>query len=333
MSFVGPDPEPAAARPWRQGDDRNGWRECGSTHRAPGERPLTKPVKPDLGRVQETLLIPLLARARETERRRGLLRDPRAIELVRRLDYDFEKWEGGRSLKGAMLRARMFDRYVEDFLVTHPRGTVVEIGCGLDTRFDRVDNGRVRWFDLDLPDAVALRRRFFDDEPRRTMVAASVLDSAWMNAVKATGGPWMFVAEAVLIYLDAPDARRAIVEIAQRFPGARIAFDTTGTRMVDTQDSHDAMRHLPRESWFRWKCDDPREIESWGANLRLAASKTFLDADRDLLDRVPLVLRLTARYAPFLLRRQASSYRLNLATVEGGAQAATGDGGAEETTT
>ena len=66
-----------------------------------------------------------------------------------------------------MLCARMFDRYVEDFLATHPRGTVVEIGCGLDTGFDRVDDGRVRWFDLDLPDAVALRWRFFDDEPRR----------------------------------------------------------------------------------------------------------------------------------------------------------------------
>ncbi|MCY4633263.1 MAG: hypothetical protein OXG04_01935 [Acidobacteria bacterium] len=81
---------------------------------------MTKPVKPDLGPVQETLLIPLLARARETERRRGPLRDPSAVELVRRLDYDFEKWVGGRSLKGAMLRARMFDRYVEDFLAIHP---------------------------------------------------------------------------------------------------------------------------------------------------------------------------------------------------------------------
>ena len=293
---------------------------------------MTNTIKPDLGPVQETLLIPLLARARETEKRHGLLRDPKAVELVRRLDYDFAKWEGGRSLTGAMLRARMFDRYVEDFLATHPRGTVVELGCGLDTRFDRVDNGRVRWFDLDLPDAIALRRRFFDDEPRRTMIAASVLDSPWMDAVKATGGPWMFVAEAVLIYLAAPQARRAVVEIAQRFPGAGIAFDTTGARMVDTQDRHDAMRHLPRESWFRWKCDDPREIESWGANLRLTASKTFLDADRDLLDRVPLLLRLTARYAPFLLRRQASSYRLNLATVDGGARAARDGGGAEETT-
>jgi O-methyltransferase involved in polyketide biosynthesis len=284
-------------------------------------------IKPELGPVQETLLIPLLARARETERRRGLLRDPRAVELVRRLDYDFEKWDGGRSLQGAMLRARMFDRYVEEFLVVHPWGTVVEIGCGLDTRFDRVDNGRVSWFDLDLPDVIALRRRFFDDEPRRTMLAASVLDTGWMDQVEATGGPWMFVAEAVLIYLDAPDARRAMVGIAGRFPGARIAFDTTGARMVDTQDRHDAMRHLPRESWFRWTCDEPQEIESWGANLRLAASKTFLDADRDLLDRLSLLLRLTARYAPFLLRGRASSYRLNLATIAGGAQAATDGGG------
>ena len=76
--------------------------------------------------------------------------------------------------------------------------------------------------------------------------------------------------------------------------------------MVDTQDRHDAMRHLPPESWCRWKCDEPQEIERWGANLRLAASKTFLDADRDLVDRLPLMLRLTARFAPFLLRRQAS---------------------------
>ena len=68
---------------------------------------MTKSVQVHLGAVQETLRIPLLARARETERRRGLLRDPRAVELVRSLDYDFDKWEGGRSLKGAMLRARM----------------------------------------------------------------------------------------------------------------------------------------------------------------------------------------------------------------------------------
>ena len=279
---------------------------------------MKPPVKVDLGPVQETLLIPLLARARETENPRGLLHDQRAVDIVRSLDYDFSKWEGGRSLKGAMLRARMFDRYVEQFLEEHPRGTVTEIGCGLDTRFDRLDNGTVRWFDLDLPDTIALRRRFFDDGARRTVIAASVLETDWMAQVQATGGPWLFVAEAVLPYLDAGAARRAIVGLAEHFPGTRIAFDTTATRMVDNQHRHDAMRHLSKESWFRWRCDDPREIESWGANLRLAASKTFLDADPDLLARIPLPLRLAARFAPFLLRRQTSQYRLNLAVSHGG---------------
>ena len=99
-------------------------------------------------------------------------------------------------------------------------------------------------------------------------------------------------------------------------PGATFAFDTTTSKMVDSQASHDAMRHLPPESWFRWRCDDPREIEWWGANLRLLSSETFFDADRDLLDRMPLGLWLTWRFAPFLLSKQAPQYRLNLALAE-----------------
>ena len=180
---------------------------------------MTTSIQVELGPVQETLLIPLLARARETEKPRGLLHDPRALEIVRLLDYDFAKWEGGRSLAGAMLRARMFDRYVEGFLQSYPHGTVVELGCGLDTRFERLDNGKVRWFDLDLPDVIALRRRFFDDTPRRSMIAASLLDCAWMEQVEDAGGPWMFVAEAVLIYFDALDAQCAFSSLAGRFPG------------------------------------------------------------------------------------------------------------------
>ena len=94
---------------------------------------MSSSIRVELGPVQETLLIPLLARARETERPRGLLRDPRAREIMCGLNYDFSKWEDGRGPDGAMLRARMFDRYGEDFLAAHPGGTVVEIGCGLDT--------------------------------------------------------------------------------------------------------------------------------------------------------------------------------------------------------
>ena len=84
----------------------------------------TDDIAVSLGPVQQTLLIPLLGRAKET-RRKGLLNDPKAVQIVERLDYDFSKWEGTASLVGSCIRTRMFDEEVKDFLQQHPAGTVV----------------------------------------------------------------------------------------------------------------------------------------------------------------------------------------------------------------
>jgi len=160
-----------------------------------------------------------------------------------------------------VLRTRLFDAYVRTLSLPSARHGV-KIGWALDTRFDQLDNALARWFDLDLSDAIALRHRFFEDEPRRTMIAASVLENDRMDAVGATGGPWMFVAEAMLIYLDAPDARHAIVGLAGRFPCPRIAIDTMASRMV--RNPGQARRDAPPAACklIPLECDDPREIES-----------------------------------------------------------------------
>ena len=131
-----------------------------------------------------------------------MINDPKAVEIVKSLDYDFGKWDKWKSLMGAIMRLRMFDQHAQEFLDKYPNGTIVEIGCGLGTRFERLDNGKARWFELDLPDVIELRKHFFQDEQRRTAVAASVLDTDWMEQVAATGGPWMFISEAVIIYLE-----------------------------------------------------------------------------------------------------------------------------------
>ncbi|MDB9527186.1 class I SAM-dependent methyltransferase [Oscillatoria sp. CS-180] len=267
-------------------------------------------ISVDLGPVQETLLIPLLGRAVQTQDGNGLIHDEKAVQIVESLDYDFSKWQNSKSLAGATLRTRMYDQDVQAFLSEHPTGTVVEIGCGLNTRFERLDNGQAQWFDLDLPDTLALRRQFFQDEPRRTMLEASVLDTGWMDPVAATGGPWCFVSEAVIIYLESAQARQAITQIADRFPGAWLLIDTTSQKMIDSQSTHDAMRHMPKESWFRWACDDPHEIESWG-NLQLVQSRTFFDAGAELMKQVPWSTRFFVKWMPWLIRSKVQGYRLN----------------------
>lgn len=113
----------------------------------------------DLSAVSETMLATLYSHALESRRPDGLIRDPRAEELVARIDYDFAGRQMGADDQAAScLRLRQFDRFAQAFLAAHPDSVVVHVGCGLDTRFDRVDNGRVEWYDLDLPEVIELRR-------------------------------------------------------------------------------------------------------------------------------------------------------------------------------
>ena len=270
---------------------------------------MSAKVAVELGPVQETLLIPLLGRAEETKKTRGILRDEKALHIVESLDYDFEKWRGIPSLQGATLRTRMFDEEVGRFLRAHPFGTVIELGAGLNTRYERLDNGRAHWLELDLPDSMALRRRFFEETERRTMVAGSVLDADWYPRALALPRPYCFVAEAVLIYLDNDDVERMLRGLAAAFSGALLITDTTASPMVDAQHKHDAMKKLSKESWFRWRCDEPRSLRAWGATLE--ETKTFLDASPAIVDAMPLHYRIVCRYLPFLIRRKVAGYRIN----------------------
>ncbi|MFD3452627.1 class I SAM-dependent methyltransferase [Streptomyces sp. NPDC058691] len=212
----------------------------------------------ELGRVQETLLIPLRARAAETARKRPLTRDPKAVELVEALDHDFSGIGGGASHLGAVLRGVILDAWVREFLDAHPAGSVVELGAGLGTRYERLDNGTATWVEVDLPDVIALRRELLEESGRRRMVPGSVTEPGWTAAVEAAPGPYLFVSEAVLVYLTEEEVRTAIGLITTHFPGSVLLMDTVSA----------AVAHRERTVNVGWSCDDPRELADWGLRLR-----------------------------------------------------------------
>ncbi|MCL7430350.1 class I SAM-dependent methyltransferase [Streptomyces sp. YS415] len=264
-----------------------------------------------LGTVQETLLIPLYGRAVENRKEEPVLRDPRAEEIVDAIDYDFTRFDNLPSLLGTVLRTTLFDHWVADFLTRHPTGTVVEIGTGLNTRYERVDNGQARWFESDLPDVIELRRAFFDDTPRRTAIAASVTDRTWAETVAArSDGPYLFAAEAVLPFLPADEVRRVVDLIAETFPGSLLALDTAGTAIIGGQEQHDALSKV--EARMQWACDDPAEITAWRPGARLLTTCTLTTLPTPLHDRLPAADReMLANLAGQRLS-QVEEYRLNL---------------------
>lgn len=226
----------------------------------------------ELGAIQQTMFIPLAARARETRRKRPVLRDPKAVEMVKSIKFDEALYGSGWGGFVTILRTVIFDWWVGEFLAEHPAGTVVELGTGLNTRFERADNGTAHWVDLDLPDTIELRRRFFADTGRRRMIAASLLDEDWMDAVADSPEPYFFVSEGVLVYLPEDDVMRTLAQIARRFPGAMLAFDTYTRRTFNQQHKTVARRGM--EARWAWACDDPRSLERSGLTLVETAAMT-----------------------------------------------------------
>ncbi|MEC3915611.1 class I SAM-dependent methyltransferase [Nocardia sp. CDC160] len=258
--------------------------------------------------VEETLVIPLYGRAVETRKPRGLLRDDSAVRIVDGIDYDFGKFDGGPSLIGTVVRTCIFDAWAREFLTAHPAATVIELGAGLSSRFDRLDNGSCHWFDLDLPEVIELRRRYFAESDRSRMIAASVLDPAWFDEIAQAPGPYLFLAEGMLMYLEEAQVLEVLSALVERFPGSSIAFDTCGRKMIDTQDRHDSLSKMTAR--MRWACDDPATLNAIGLTLR--DSRTLARPQADIRRALPRRQRWMMDLAARLNLRDFANYRVNL---------------------
>jgi O-methyltransferase involved in polyketide biosynthesis len=201
------------------------------------------------------------------------------------------------------LRAREFDRGVRVFLEAHPDGVVVDIGCGLDTRFERVDNGQVTWFNLDFPEVMALRGQFFAPHPRCHTLACSALDFAWMDEVAQQAGPYFFLAEGVFPYLTEDQICQLALALRDRFPGAGLMFDALPALMVRLGRLHPAIRQT-RAARVRWASNDSRLLETWGVG-RLLADWRYYEQNEPRLGWYKVF-----RYIPFLRDFRILRYHL-----------------------
>jgi O-methyltransferase involved in polyketide biosynthesis len=246
-------------------------------------------IKVELGPVQETLLIPLWARAKEIEKQHPIVHDPYARDIIARIDYDFSKIETGQAGEHQLawpIRAYNFDIIVRRFIEQHPDAAVVNIGAGLDTTFQRIDNGAVRWINLDLPDVIALRQQLISDSERETSLAKSVFDFSWLEdlAALAGGRSIMFMAAGVLYYFDAPAMETFFRRLAAAFPSAHLIFDVM-SRLSIWAVNRAILKGsgIDSSALLKWHLSRASRLKKWVATLKI-------------LEEYPLLSRLPAEH-------------------------------------
>jgi len=196
------------------------------------------------GSIEATMLGPLWARATYSKLYPDILNDQLAIDIISKIDYDFteisEYLEEFRAL-GLMVRARSFDIALLEYIKRNPNTVVVNIGCGLDTTFSRVDNGKIKWYNLDLPNAIKFRQQFILDAERNENINKSAFDLAWFDEIEFNPKNGIFfIMGGFVYYFTQHEIISFLISLAGQFPGGEIIFDTvskTAIRIINRRAS------------------------------------------------------------------------------------------------
>ena len=258
--------------------------------------------------VQETLIIPLFGRLVCSEHFPQLFSDPEAKRICESLDYDFsgkrKKMESPAGLFGALeVAQRQYDLRceVESYLNTHPKAAVVNLGCGLDDTFSKADNGLCSGYNLDFPGVIAVRNELLPAGEREENIACDLNDFAWMDAIDASDGA-VFFAAGVFYYFRTEEVKKLFAAMAERFPGAVLAFDACNERGAK----------LMRKTWLReagitdvhafFSLEDETEIRGWSNRFASVTAKSYMRGYRDIYRDVGLFHRLMIRFCDSMVK-------------------------------
>jgi O-methyltransferase involved in polyketide biosynthesis len=226
----------------------------------------------DLKEEKSTLFITLCAKAMDYRSPHSILHDKAADDLLRRLAIDPSKYQGfGHEI--IVVRARQLDEWTVDFLQKNDNAVVLNLGCGLDTRYIRIQPpASVDWYDLDYPDVIALRKEYYSMSMNYHMIASSVTDAGWMDGLPRHR-PVMIVAEGLLEYLESDAVKTLLHRLTEHFPHGRMAFDVMSSFAIK---SGQAKLKENFGAVHKWAVDRLPEVDKLNPGMqRMAAISPF----------------------------------------------------------
>jgi O-methyltransferase involved in polyketide biosynthesis len=229
---------------------------------------MSRFVVSNLKGVPETMLWALYNRATEARRPDALLKDPMAIRIADAIDYDYAR-SFGKPEEGQVIRALLTDRLLRAWLHAHPGGQVAALGEGLETQFHRVDDNRVRWLAIDLPEVIEVRRAFLPDTDRHRNLACSALDFRWMDAI-GPEQPLFVTAVGLLKYFQPHEVRTLITTIAERFPRVELVFDVMPhllVRLAQQRHYRKSAHYTVPPMYWGLNRDQLSSIRSWHPHI------------------------------------------------------------------
>ncbi|MDE7445530.1 MAG: class I SAM-dependent methyltransferase [Lachnospiraceae bacterium] len=248
--------------------------------------------------VSETMLQTLYARAAYSKQKNAKIHDSKAAEIVSRMDYDFS-FAGDDALmsKGVIARTILLDRMVGDFIRENPNATVINIACGMDTRAYRLKIGStVRWYNIDLPETIEVRRRFLEENGHISMIAKSAMDERWADEIEEEKGRVLVIIEGLVMYLSEQDVKQILSIISRRFERAEVIMEVMNPWVVKNVKEKSIEKTKAK---FTWGIKSGKELQrisqdyTWVRDVSLVEGMKIIMPVYYLFSWIPVVKNIS----------------------------------------
>ncbi len=224
---------------------------------------------------KETLLIPLYGKAKEIEKQVPLLVDKKAVEVVKQIDYDFKSLKIPEKTNIMMcIRAKMIDDFVKDYLADDCGESVaLHLGCGLDSRYDRIENSSVDWYDVDFEEVIVIRRHFYQETDNYHLIGSSVTDPEWIEKIPRGKKKYIVIAEGLFMYLKEEEIKTLLSRLKERIGGYTLIFDAFSVLAAKNTKNHPSLKKTGAK--IHWGIDDPQELVKRDLGIKFIEERYF----------------------------------------------------------
>ncbi len=245
--------------------------------------------KMKLSGIPETMLQTLYARSKESIGRKAIY-DEKAVELISNISYDFSLADKDKPMHdGVIARTIVLDKLTADFLTMHENTVVVNIGCGLDTRCYRFENYKY-WYNLDLPETIAVRQRLLVEDGKIGQIAMSAMDD-WSEKITEKGENALVIIEGLTMYLSRDDVKKIFAIIAKCFAKVTVFVEIMNSYVVKTVKEKSIEGSHAK---FSWGIKNGKELEKILPDFKYKEEHSLVEGMEQFIPVYKLLAKIPA---------------------------------------
>jgi O-methyltransferase involved in polyketide biosynthesis len=240
----------------------------------------------------ETLIIPLYGKAKMSEI--GVFKDSYAEAAIDKLDYDYSRLKIQKKTQVMLaMRAAIIDDFTKDFIRKNPNCLVLHLGCGLDARFMRLGIHIEKWYDLDFPEVIDIKKQLYHETENYKYISSSVTDLSWIDNIEAIGNNVLVIAEGLFMYLSESEIKALFGALKSKFESYTIIFDAYSKLTAKSSKNHPSLKKTG--ATIKWGVDDPGEVEGYTETVKHL--KTLYLTDENVIEMIPKNYRIMFKLA------------------------------------